>query len=61
MTNGRDGIGVVKNNPLMSNGGRIFESDTNSMLSESDPGDDFSPSDGEPVFDNVITNQQFFF
>lgn len=54
LTNGRDGIGVVKSNPLMSNG-RIFDSDTNSILSESDAADDFSPSDGEPGFENVMT------
>lgn len=52
---GRDGSGgLVKNNPLLA-AARHLESDTNSGLTESDLGDDLSPSDNEQGFENVST------
>lgn len=50
VTSGRDGVGLVKNNPLLA-ASRHFESD--SALSESDLGDDLPPNDGEQGFENV--------
>ncbi|XP_050456482.1 uncharacterized protein LOC126854127 isoform X1 [Cataglyphis hispanica] len=52
---GRDGSGLVKNNPLLA-ATRHFESDTNSGLTESDLGDDLPPSDNEQGFENQITS-----
>ncbi|EFN64290.1 hypothetical protein EAG_12073, partial [Camponotus floridanus] len=52
---GRDGGGLVKNNPLLA-ATRHFESDTNSGLTESDLGDDLPPSDNEQGFENQITS-----
>lgn len=52
LDSGRDGGGLVKNNPLLA-ATRHFESDTNSGLTESDLGEDLPPSDNEQGFDNV--------
>ncbi|XP_025154496.1 uncharacterized protein LOC105191233 [Harpegnathos saltator] len=52
---GRDGGGLVKNNPLLA-AARHFESDTNSGLTESDLGDDLPPSDNEQGFENQVTS-----
>ncbi|XP_067217394.1 uncharacterized protein sha isoform X2 [Linepithema humile] len=51
---GRDGSGLVKNNPLLT-ATRHFESDTNSGLTESDLGDDLAPSDNEQGFENITS------
>ncbi|XP_029168050.1 uncharacterized protein LOC114938325 [Nylanderia fulva] len=51
---GRDGGGLVKNNPLLA-ATRHFESDTNSGLTESDLGDDLPPSDNEQGFENITS------
>ncbi|XP_051164477.1 uncharacterized protein LOC127283561 isoform X2 [Leptopilina boulardi] len=50
ITSGRDGVGLVKNNPLLA-ASRHFEND--SALSESDLGDDLPQSDGDQGFENV--------
>lgn len=54
ITGGRDGSGLIKNNPLLTTT-RHFESDTNSGHSESDQGDEFSPSDNEQSFEKVTS------
>ncbi|XP_011297105.1 uncharacterized protein sha [Fopius arisanus] len=47
----REGPGLVKNNPLLAS--RHFESDSNSVRSESDQGGDLSPSDTDPGFEKI--------
>ena len=59
VTGGRDGAGVVKNNPLLVTS-RHFESDTNSGHSDDDLGEE-AQSDGEHGFENVWEIFRFFF
>ncbi|XP_043288143.1 uncharacterized protein sha [Venturia canescens] len=51
ITGGRDGAGLVKNNPLLV-ATRHFESDTNSGPSDDDGGDELGESDAEQGFEN---------
>ncbi|XP_028982562.1 uncharacterized protein LOC107047702 [Diachasma alloeum] len=53
ITAGREGTVLVKSNPLLAS--RHFESDSNSVRSESDHGEDLSPSDTDPGFEKVTS------